>query len=116
MRRASVNLSRMQRRFLTCLLSVFLLLMQHETLRHALDHVGAQLERIDHAMLEQPTGDTCAECGLLAGGAGSIPLALPHAAVDTDPWIAIVSRFATVAAAAPSYYRSRAPPFVLQFA
>jgi hypothetical protein len=27
----------MQRRFLTCLLSVFLLLMQHETLRHALD-------------------------------------------------------------------------------
>ena len=63
----------MQRRVLTCLLSVFLLLMQHETLRHALDHLGAQLERIDHSMLEQPTGDTCAECGLLAAGAGSIP-------------------------------------------
>jgi hypothetical protein len=30
--------------------------------------------------------------------------------------IAIVDRFATVAAAAPSYYRSRAPPFVLQLA
>src|SRR3954463_8439083 len=106
----------MQRRFLTCLLSVFLLLMQHETLRHALDHVGAQLERIDHSMLEQPTGDSCAECGLLAAGAGAIPSALPHAGVDADPWIAVVDRFATVAVAAPSYYRSRAPPFVLQLA
>ena len=106
----------MQRRLLTCLLSVFLLLMQHETLRHALDHVGAQLERIDQSVFEQPTGDTCAECGLLAAGAGSIPSALPHAAVDADPWIAIVTRFATVAAAVPSYYRSRAPPLILQLA
>jgi hypothetical protein len=104
----------MQRRFLTCLLSAFLLLMQHETLRHALDHVGAQLERIDQSVLEQPTGDTCAECALLAAGTGSIPSALPHAAVDADPWIAIANRFAPVAAAAPSYYRSRAPPLVLQ--
>jgi len=106
----------MQRRVLTCLLSVFLLLMQHETLRHALDHLGAQLERIDHSMLEQPTGDTCAECGLLAAGAGSIPSAFPHVVADADPWIAIGVAFATVAAAAPSYYRSRAPPFVLQLA
>jgi hypothetical protein len=106
----------MQRRFLTCLISVFLLLMQHEALRHALDHVGAQLERIDQSVLDQDTGDSCAECGLLAAGAGSIPSALAHSAVDANAWIAIVNRFATRATTAPSYYRSRAPPFVLQLA
>jgi hypothetical protein len=106
----------MQRRLLTCLLSLFLLLMQHETLRHALDHVGAQLERTEHSMLEQPTGDSCAECGLLAAGAGSIPSALPHAVVDPASWVAIVHRSESIAAVPPSYYRSRAPPFVLQLA
>jgi hypothetical protein len=106
----------MQRRLLTCLLSVFLLLMQHETLRHALDHVGAQLQRIDHSALERPTGDTCAECALLAAAAGSIPSALPPTLIDAVPWIAIGARFATVAAVAPAYYRSRAPPVVLQHA
>src|SRR3954463_14565228 len=104
----------MQRRFLTCLVSVFLLLMQHETLRHALDHLGAQLERTNQSVLEQPTGETCPECGLLAAGAGSIPLSMGHAAGAADPWIAVASAWATLAAAAPSYYHSRAPPLVLQ--
>ena len=104
----------MQRRVLTCLLSVFLLRMQHEALRHALDHAGAQLERINHSLLEQPTGDTCAECGLLAGTSVSIPVVLSHAAVAADPWVAIAEQCASVTTDAPSYYRSRAPPFVLQ--
>ena len=104
----------MQRRVLTCLLSVFLLLMQHEALRHTLDHVGAQLDRIDHSMLERPTGDTCAECGLLAGTSASIPSVPSHAAVAADRWVAIAEQCASLTTDAPSYYRSRAPPFVLQ--
>lgn len=113
---SSVNLRPMQRRVLTCLLSVFLLLMQHEGLRHALDHLGAQLQRIEHSALERPTGDTCAECGLLAGGAGSIPATHPVSFAQAAPWVAVAAPFVTVAAAAPSYYQSRAPPVVLQHA
>lgn len=106
----------MHRRVLTCLLSAFLLLMQHENLRHALDHVGAQLERIEHSMLERPTGDNCAECGLLAGGASSIASAPPSTFALTPAWVAVMASHESRAATAPSYYRSRAPPHSLQHA
>jgi len=104
----------MQHRVLTCLLSIFLLLMQHETLRHALDHVGAQLQRIEHSALERPTGDTCAECGLLAGGSNSVTAALPAPVAPAPAWLAISVSVETPPAVIPSYYRSRAPPVSLQ--
>lgn len=106
----------MHRRALTCLLSLFLLLMQHESLRHALDHAGAQLQRIEHSVLERATGDTCVECELLASGAASIPAAaLPPLAAD-PVYVPISAPATPPAVAAFSLYRSRAPPPVLQHA
>ena len=106
----------MHRRALTCLLSLFLLLMQHESLRHALDHAGAQLQRIEHSVLERATGDTCVECELLASGAASSPAAaLPPRAAD-PVYVPISAPATPPAVAAFSFYRSRAPPPVLQHA
>ena len=102
----------MHRRALTCLLSLFLLLMQHESLRHALDHAGAQLQRIEHSVLERASG----ECELLASGAASIPAAaLPPLAAD-PVYVPISAPATPPAVAAFSFYRSRAPPPVLQHA
>ena len=111
----SANLIRMQRRILTCVLSVFLLLMQHETLRHALDHAGAQLQRLEHSALERPTGDTCPECGLLASGANAIAAALPPLLPDlTTHAAALAPLRGRITVAGFPLYRSRAPPPVLR--
>jgi hypothetical protein len=110
------NLRGMQRRFLTCLLSVLLLLMQHEALRHALDHIGAQLQRIEHSVLERPTGSTCTECELIAAGAGSIPATSPASVAVAPVWVPVTTPVEAFAAVAPSYYQSRAPPLPFQHA
>ena len=104
------------RRALTCLLAVFLLLMQTETLRHALEHVGAQLQRIDHGVLERSAADSCIECGLLAGGANAAVSVAPGfsaAKLEADAIAALCGRLAVPAL---RYYSSRAPPAFLQHA
>jgi len=106
----------MQRRILTCLLSVFLLLMQHETVRHALDHVGAQLQRLEHSALEQPTGDTCLECSLLAGGTNALASTLPALLPVKARTDAIARLRGRIAVASLPSYRSRAPPTLLRHA
>jgi hypothetical protein len=112
-----VNLPRMLRRLLTGALSFFLLFMQVEDVRHALVHLGAQLQRIEHSALENPTADTCAECALLAAGSASAPVAAgPVPLVDAAPWLVLPAAPAEPAVAPPSYYRSRAPPSVLRHA
>jgi hypothetical protein len=106
----------MLRAALTGLLWFCLLFMQQEDMRHALGHIGAQLQRAEHSALELPTGDTCAECALLAAGAGSITAtALTHDAA-APAWVAVVAPVARASAAHASYYQSRAPPAVLQHA
>ena len=106
----------MYRGLLTGVLSFFLLFMQQESVRHALEHIGAELARHEHSALELPTGDTCAECGLLAAGAGAMPAAAITQAVDAGAWLAPSAPASQVAAPAPSHYRSRAPPRILQSA
>ena len=101
---------------LTALLSLFLLFMQQESIRHQLDHLGAQIERAKHSALERPTGDACLECELLAGGTSLLPASLPVTFAASPQWIAIVIPAAHVTIRAPSFYQSRAPPRSLQFA
>ena len=92
---------------------VFLLLaMQQEFVLHAFEHLRAQLTDSHQAALHQ-VGDPCAECALLSGVAHSlvdatpVPLAL-HGSPPAE------SRLSdTREAAPPSFYRSRAPPYVL---
>lgn len=106
----------MFRVILTGFLSFFLLFMQQESVRHELDHIGAQLQRSKHSALESPTGDQCVECALLAAGAGSIPQSMSTHGIDPPAWVAIVTPVARTSASTPSYYRSRAPPQRLPYA
>lgn len=101
---------------LTALLSLFLLFLQQESVRHALDHIGAQLERDKHSALERPTGGVCVECGLLAAGTAAAPASLPPRFADASTWIDIVAPVARTPIAVLSFYQSRAPPHILQSA
>lgn len=107
---------RMHRRVLTCLLSVFLLLMQQEGLRHAIDHVGSALRNLEHSALELPAGDHCTECDLLAGAAGTASPAPLVLSLPAPSWLNIAAPSTTVAVVTPSYYQSRAPPAALRYA
>lgn len=106
----------MLRRLLTAALSFFLLFMQVEDVRHALGHLGAQLQRIEHSALEAPTGDRCVECGLLASGTGWVPGAAAVSHAEASPWLVVLAPAAAPVAATPSYYQSRAPPSILPHA
>jgi hypothetical protein len=98
---------------LTALLSLFLLFLQQENARHALVHLGAQIERSKHSAIERPTGDVCVECELLAAGTtATAPSASPGFA-NLAAWLDIVVPAAHATFGAPSFYRSRAPPRLL---
>lgn len=99
---------------LTALLSLFLLFLQQENVRHALDHLGAQIERSKHSALELPTGDVCLECELLAAGTSAPPASPPFGFADPPAWLPVVVVPADAVAAPPSFYQSRAPPHLLQ--
>ena len=104
----------MRRVFLFAFLSLLLLSMQQEGAVHALSHLGPQLARAHDTGLASPQADgACAECALLAGGANALPghagaIAAVVAATKRAP-LAFRSR----ATAAPVYFSSRAPPFLL---
>jgi hypothetical protein len=106
----------MYRGVLTGLLSFFLLFMQQESVRHALEHIGAELQRSKHSALERPTGDVCVECELLAAGASSIPASSSTQLVDIAASVVIIAPVSRASVTAPSYYESRAPPRILPLA
>jgi hypothetical protein len=102
--------SRRRRATIVALLSLLLLGMQAEGLRHALSHWSGGMPK--QAVLSAGSDAPCAQCALLAAGS---------AAVATDP--PIVAAVATVdrtgatlpaspALAAPGFYLSRAPPLL----
>jgi hypothetical protein len=101
---------------LTALFSVLLLWMQEETVRHALEHIGARIERAKHSALERPTGDVCVECEMLAAGTAAVPASLPSHFSGVVPWIDIAAPVTSAAIDVPSFYQSRAPPQILQLA
>ena len=99
---------------LTALLSLFLLFLQQESIRHELSHFGARIERSKHSALELPTGDVCLECELLAAGTSAPPPSPPPAVVDLEAWVDLVVPTLRATFGAPSFYLSRAPPRILQ--
>lgn len=101
---------------LTLLMSFFLLFLQQESVRHALDHIGAQLERVKHSALERPVGDVCVECEMLAAGTAATPPSLPQVIACASEWIDIVAPVARASIPSPAFYSSRAPPLILQYA
>ncbi|HTL77086.1 MAG TPA: hypothetical protein VL654_12240 [Casimicrobiaceae bacterium] len=101
---------------LTLLMSFLLLFLQQESVRHALDHLGAQLERAKHSALERPVGDVCAECEMLAAGTAATPPSLPQLVAGAAEWIDAVAPVARASIPFPAFYSSRAPPQILQSA
>jgi len=96
------------------LFALLLLGMQQEAYRHQLTHIADLVKRPHDVGLQTQVADTpCIECALLAGGAHLVPsnATAPAHAVSRDD-----ARSATPgwrAAAAPSYYLTRAPPILL---
>ena len=103
----------MVRKFLSFALAFLLLGLQQELLLHPLTHLG-DLKARHHSSLKSPALEAaCLECSLLAGAA--------HAAANTSSTAACGAAAPECIAfepsarhvAAPSYYRSRAPPVSL---
>jgi hypothetical protein len=102
----------MPRRLVTVLLYVLLLCMQHELVRHPLEHLRAELADAHGQGWHVDVVAPCDECQLLAGGAHAVAaepsfLEAPHATawrIETHP--RVVERAAT------RHYSARAPPLL----
>jgi hypothetical protein len=80
---------------------------------HALSHAGGALADSKHHSLSTANTDVCATCASYAGGANVLSgdASAPSAPRPGNDVSTVAP--STVAAAAPSYYRSRAPPTLL---
>ena len=101
-------LSRRWRTALVVLLALLLTGMQQEALRHALSHFNpapaqAQLSTV-------PSDAPCAACALFAGGSAALVSFAPFPSASVADYVRHSPADVAPAVAAPSYYRSRAPP------
>jgi len=106
-------MNRLHRFSFALLLSLLLVGMQLGSSVHAIEHFGDALKQTsDHSLGTQHL-EQCPICALFAGGsnaaAGDAGAATPVTVSEREPAFASVS----VAARAPSYYSSRAPPSLL---
>ena len=106
--------SRHSRRPLVALVLALLLVgMQYGAQLHALEHVGNALQQTPDHSFTTPGNELCVMCALFAGGASALS-GTPDAGFATpDARENTLLRYASIAAAAPSYYSSRAPPSLL---
>jgi hypothetical protein len=99
---------RRYRLFLAVLLSLLVVAMQQEALRHALSHVAGPT---DYAQLVKPAPDApCAECAWLAAGAAALIGDPPATPAASDAFDLPAPTPVAPPLAAPSFYHSRAPP------
>ena len=103
-------MSRSLRSFAVVLLSLLLLGMQSEGLRHALAHSGAALTSANEPSLHTSNDAPCVECRLLAGSANAIVGAAPLATIAFVAAIPLAWVLLSRPQAAPAFYQSRAPP------
>lgn len=103
----------MVRIFLAACFSLLLVGLQQESLIHALQHDRARMADARDVTVQTPNDAPCLLCSLLAGGTHAVASA-DHAAPEFAS-IIMVAAWAgnAIAAAAPVYYASRAPPLVL---
>jgi len=104
----------MFRQVIAILLALLLVGMQQEAQLHALTHGTDLLHRPHDQGLQTPVDDTpCAECALLAGGSHALPTGLATVLPGAAEGERLFTSFSSHAVPAPSYYSSRAPPFLL---
>jgi dihydrodipicolinate synthase/N-acetylneuraminate lyase len=80
---------------------------------HALEHVGEALKHSPKHSWTVSGDELCATCALFAGGATAIAGTVDVAPVKPATCFERRSASSLIAAAAPSYYSSRAPPVPL---
>lgn len=103
----------MVRKFLSFAFSFLLLGLQQELLLHPLTHLP-ELKARHHSSLKLPSVEiACVECSLLAGGTHAAAGSPSPAACNAVAPECIAFEPAARYVAAPSYYRSRAPPLSL---
>jgi hypothetical protein len=100
--------SRRRRATLIALLSLLLLGMQVEGLRHALSHSGSAMPK--QTALSATSETSCLQCALLAAGSAAVTTDTPAVAVVATADRATAPVHASPALVPPSFYFSRAPP------
>jgi hypothetical protein len=99
--------------FVALIFSLLLVAMQYGAQLHALEHVGDTLRQTPEHSLTAPRDEICALCALFASGANAISSDQVAAHAVPDAGAVSLRPLLSVAAAAPSYYSSRAPPSLL---
>lgn len=87
--------------------------VQYGAQLHALGHIGEQLKHTPDHSLTVPGDEVCAMCALFAGGCSALAGATNPAFVAPDKLAIGSLPPMALAAAAPAYYFSRAPPSLL---
>src|SRR5438046_2109749 len=91
-------------------LSLLLVGMQLGSELHALQHFGEALKHTTDHSWTQYGDELCPICTLFAGGANAIAGKVDLAAIAPAHHCSLRFTSTSIAAAAPSYYSSRAPP------
>jgi hypothetical protein len=105
--------TRSHRALLAALLSLLLLCMQQEGLRHALTHWTSALSSDQKQSLKAPVDAPCDECTLLAAGANGVASGLQLLPVAAITLVLVFWALRSSPLSPPSYYQSRAPPSLL---
>jgi len=100
--------SRRRRAALIAILSLLLLGMQSEGLRHALSHWGGGAPK--QAVLSAAGDTPCVKCALLAAGSAALTSDAPVIAAVAATGRATVPLHASPELVPPRFYFSRAPP------
>lgn len=106
-------MTRRYRALAVVLLSLLLVGMQSEGLRHALSHRVAALTAPDALYLQSQNDVPCVECALLASGANALAGAPPVLSPVASVPLLVFALPPSSPHFKPAYYQSRAPPSLL---
>jgi hypothetical protein len=106
-------MARPHRLLFTLVLSVLLVGTQLASGLHALEHIRDALKQTQDHSLSVPGDEVCAMCALFAGSTSAVGGDIDRGCEVLATNEAPRSASAWIAAAAPSYYQSRAPPSLL---
>ena len=104
----------MRRAVLFAVLSLLLLSMQQQGHVHPIAHLGGYASHSQETGLSAPQLDvTCVECALLVSGANAVPGESASTMLAAAAEVRAHTAFRSRAADVPSWFQSRAPPFLL---
>ena len=103
-------MARSHRALIVVLLSLLLIGMQQESLRHALTHWTSGFTGDQKQSLRATVNAPCDECALLASGTNAAAGSTQPLPVVSIAWLPVSLQWRSSPPSAPAYYLSRAPP------